>query len=154
MKLDSIDLAIINAFRKDARSTFTGIAKELRISTSAAQARFKKMEKAGLIKGSMITLNLYKIGSYITQMGIKTINSQTKKVVDYIHKLKLQNAEIYCWESMGHYNIFCWIFIKDPIKLHMIKHMIQQHPAVIEVNASILTEINFHYENINLEHIF
>lgn len=153
MKLDSTDLAIINALRKDARSTFTEIAEEIGISTSAAQARFKKMEKAGLIKGSMIIPNFNKMGSYITQMGIKTIIPQTRKVVDYIRELKLDNAAIYCWESMGHYNIFCWIFIKDPMKLHTIKQIIQQHPAVIEVNASIITELSWHYENVTLDHI-
>ncbi len=153
MRFDSIDLAIINVLRKDARSTFKEIAEKLGISTSTAQARFKKMEEAGLIKGSMIIPNFNKTGTYITQMGIKTINPQTRQVVEYIRELKLPNAAIYCWEGMGHYNIFCWIFIKDPIKMHTIKHMIQQHPAVIEVNASLITELNWHYNNCTFDHI-
>jgi len=153
MNLDAIDLAIINAFRKNARTPYKEVADELGISTSAVQARFRKMKKTGLVRGSMINVNFHKLGGIITQMGIKTINSQTKQVVDYIYKLKLTNALIYCWECTGHYNILCWIFLKDPIELHAVKYMIQNHPAVVEVNASIITEMSEHYDEVNLDHL-
>jgi Lrp/AsnC family transcriptional regulator for asnA, asnC and gidA len=153
MNLDEIDLAIINAFRKNARTTYKKVAEETGISTSAVQARFRKMKKLGLIRGSMINVNFHKLGGIITQMGIKTINSQTKQVVDYIYKLKLTNALIYCWDCIGHYNILCWIFLKDPIELHAVKYMIQKHPAVVEVNASKITEMFTHYDEVNLDHL-
>ncbi len=111
------------------------------------------MKKTGLVKGSTVNVNFYKLGGVITQMGIKTVNSLARQVVDYIYGLKLTNALIYCWESVGHYNIFCWIFLKNPLDLNAVKYMIQKHPAVIEVNASIINEMSSHYDEVSLEHL-
>jgi hypothetical protein len=80
---------------------------------------------------------------------IRSIESETQEVLDYIYGLKLEKANILCWEVIGHYNILTWIHLREPIKLHAIKYMVQQHPSVIEVNASILTEFTRVY-NIKL----
>jgi DNA-binding Lrp family transcriptional regulator len=61
MNLDEIDLAIINAFRKNARTTYKKVAEETGISTSAVQARFRKMKKLGLFRGAMINVNFHKL---------------------------------------------------------------------------------------------
>jgi Lrp/AsnC family transcriptional regulator, regulator for asnA, asnC and gidA len=153
MKFDSTDLAIINILRKDARRSFTSIAKELDISPTAVHSRFAKMKKVGLIKGSVVHMDFIKSGGYIAQMAIKTVASETKNVAKYLYELKLRNAVVYCWECMGHYNVFAWIYLKDVLSVYTIKRMIMQNPAVIEVNASIITELNRHYDKFDLESI-
>ncbi|MFB3888981.1 MAG: Lrp/AsnC family transcriptional regulator [Candidatus Bathyarchaeia archaeon] len=150
MKFDSVDLAIVNILRKDARRSFTSIARELGISPTSVHSRFSKMKKAGLIRGSVIHMNLYQSGGYVAQMGIRTVASEAKNVAEYLYGLKLRNAVVYCWECMGHYNVFAWIYLKDILSVYTIKRMITQNPAVIEVNASIITELASHYDKFDV----
>jgi hypothetical protein len=103
------------------------------------------MKKSGLIKGSTIGVNVYSLNGYIAQLCIRCIESETQDVLDYIYRLKIEKANILCWECAGHYNVLTWMHLKDPIKLHMVKYMVQQHPSVIEVNASIFTEFTKYY---------
>ncbi len=150
MKLDSIDLVIINILRKDGRKSFTSIAKKLDISPAAVHKRFSKMEKAGLIKGFTLPTNFSGLGGYIAQMGIKTVNSETNNVIEYLYRLKLRNASIYCWKCIGTYNIFVWFFLKDLLSIHTIRHILMQNPAVTETNISILTEYTDYTDKIDV----
>jgi Lrp/AsnC family transcriptional regulator, regulator for asnA, asnC and gidA len=125
---------------QDARRNFKSIAEELGVSTSTLKARFNKMKESGLINGTTVEVDVYKLDGYIAQLCIRSIESKTQEVLDYIYRLRLEKANILCWECAGHYNILTWIYLKEPIKLHIIKHMVQQHSSVIEVNASIFTE--------------
>ncbi|MGQ9460993.1 MAG: Lrp/AsnC family transcriptional regulator [Candidatus Bathyarchaeaceae archaeon] len=49
-KLDEVDRKIIEALRKDARTPFTEISKNLGISDATVHFRVKKMLKTGIIK--------------------------------------------------------------------------------------------------------
>jgi DNA-binding Lrp family transcriptional regulator len=133
-------MAILKILWQDARRNFKSVAKEVGISTSAVQARFNKMKKAGLIKGSTVKVNVYNLKGYIAQLCIRSVESETQAVINYIYSLKMENANILCWECAGHYNILSWLYLKEPIKLHAIKYLVQQHPSIIEVNTSIFTE--------------
>ncbi len=152
LNIDSSDVEILKILWQDARRSFKSIARELGISTTTVRYRFDKMKKAGLIKGSTVDVDEYKLKGYIAQLCIRSVESETKKVLDYIYGLKLEKASILCWECAGHYNILSWIRLREPIKLHKIKYMIQQHPSIIEVNASIFTEFTKLY-NINLDNL-
>ena len=57
-KLDEVDHQILDILIDNTRIPFTDIAKKLLISAGTVHVRVKKMEEAGLIKGS--TLNLFR----------------------------------------------------------------------------------------------
>ena len=50
MKLDHIDIAIINSLMQDGRKSFRQIAKESKVSTPTVEARYNKLKKSGIIK--------------------------------------------------------------------------------------------------------
>ena len=60
-RFDSLDLKILNVLRKDARTPFVDIAKELNVRPGVVQTRYAKMKKAGLITRTRITLNRAKM---------------------------------------------------------------------------------------------
>lgn len=108
------------------------------------------MKMSGLIIGTTARLNWYALGGYITQLCVRTIESDTDSVIKYINSLKVEKATIFCWEVIGHYNILAWLFLKDPMKIHIAKQMVQQHPSVLEANVMIFKDFKNHTKNIKL----
>jgi DNA-binding Lrp family transcriptional regulator len=60
MKLDNIDISIINSLMQDGRKSFRQIAKEIRVSTPTVESHFNRMKAIGLIKNVEPILDLEK----------------------------------------------------------------------------------------------
>lgn len=60
--LDSYDQAILNVVATNGRITVTDLAAQINLSKSPTQARLKRLESAGYIKGYMAQLNPVKLG--------------------------------------------------------------------------------------------
>ena len=70
-KLDEIDHQILDMLIDNTRIPFTDIAKKLLISAGTVHVRVKKMEEAGIIKGSSLTLDYKKLGySFIAYVPV------------------------------------------------------------------------------------
>jgi len=71
MNLDEIDHQILDILIDNTRVPFTEISKRLLISAGTVHVRVKKMEDAGIIKGSSLNLDYVKLGySFIAYVGI------------------------------------------------------------------------------------
>ena len=108
IKLDEIDHQILDMLIDNTRIPFTDIAKKLLISAGTVHVRVKKMEEAGIIRGSSLTLDYKKLGySFIAYVGVylnKT--SQTKFVLERINDIPFVTvAHI----TTGKFNVFCKI---------------------------------------------
>lgn len=111
-KLDEIDHQILDMLIENTRTPFTDIAKKLLISAGTVHVRVKKMEEAGIIEGSSLTLDYRKLGySFIAYVGIYLQNtSQTKFVLQRINDIPYVTvAHI----TTGKFNIFCKIRARD-----------------------------------------
>ncbi len=111
-KLDEIDHQILDMLIDNTRVPFTDIAKKLLISAGTVHVRVKKMDDAGIIKGSSLTLDYKKLGySFIAYVGIFLQNtSQTKFVLERINHIPFVTvAHI----TTGKFNIFCKIRAKN-----------------------------------------
>ncbi|WP_055444731.1 Lrp/AsnC family transcriptional regulator [Lacinutrix himadriensis] len=111
-KLDEIDHQILDMLIQNTRVPFTDIAKKLLISAGTVHVRVKKMEDAGIIKGSSLTLDYKKLGySFIAYVGVFLQNtSQTKFVLERINEIpNVTVAHI----TTGKFNIFCKIRAKN-----------------------------------------
>ena len=111
-KLDEVDHQILDMLIENTRTPFTDIAKKLLISAGTVHVRVKKMEEAGIIQGSSLTLNYAKLGySFIAYVGIFLQNtSQTKFVLERINDIPhVTVAHV----TTCKFNIFCKIRAKD-----------------------------------------
>ena len=105
-KLDEIDHQILDMLIDNTRVPFTDIAKKLLISAGTVHVRVKKMEDAGIIKGSSLTLDYKKLGySFIAYVGVFLQNtSQTTFVLERINEIPFVTvAHI----TTGKFNVFC-----------------------------------------------
>ncbi len=66
IKLDVIDIKIINFLQKNARMQIKDIAKEVFLSSPAVSSRIERLEKTGVIKGYHATIDMVKMNYYIT----------------------------------------------------------------------------------------
>ena len=108
IKLDEIDHQILDMLIDNTRIPFTDIAKKLLISAGTVHVRVKKMEEAGIIRGSSLMLDYKKLGySFIAYVGVYLTNtSQTKFVLERINEIPYVTvAHI----TTGKFNIFCKI---------------------------------------------
>jgi Lrp/AsnC family transcriptional regulator for asnA, asnC and gidA len=111
-KLDEVDHQILDMLIENTRIPFTDIAKKLLISAGTVHVRVKKMEEAGIITGSSLTLDYGKLGySFIAYVGVfinKT--SQTTFVLERIAQIPFVTV---AHVTTGKFNIFCKIRAKD-----------------------------------------
>tara|TARA_B100001063_G_scaffold246927_1_gene288578 strand:- start:2998 stop:3480 length:483 start_codon:yes stop_codon:yes gene_type:complete len=111
-KLDEVDHQILDILIDNTRIPFTDIAKKLLISAGTVHVRVKKMEEAGLIKGSTLNLDYVKLDySFIAYVGIfLEKNRMTEKVLTDLKAIPYVTvAHI----TTGRFNIFCKVRAKN-----------------------------------------
>ena len=138
-KLDEIDHQILDMLIENTRVPFTDIAKNLSISAGTIHVRVKKMENAGIIKGSSLTLDYKKLGySFIAYVGIFLQNtSQTKFVLERINEIPFVTvAHI----TTGKFNIFCKIRAKNTEHAKDIIFMLDDIEGVYRTETMISLE--------------
>jgi len=111
-KLDEIDHQILDMLIDNTRIPFTDIAKKLLISAGTVHVRVKKMEDAGLIKGSSLILDYNKLGySFIAYVGIYLEN--TSQLSFLIQRIKeIPNVTV-AHITTGKFNIYAKIRAKS-----------------------------------------
>jgi Lrp/AsnC family transcriptional regulator for asnA, asnC and gidA len=138
-KLDEIDHQILDMLIRNTRVPFTDIAKKLLISAGTVHVRVKKMEEAGIITGSSLSVDYEKLGySFIAYVGIflqKT--SMTKFVLERINEIPYVTvAHI----TTGKFNIFCKIRAKDTQHAKDVIFMIDDIDGVYRTETMISLE--------------
>lgn len=138
-KLDEIDHQILDMLIENTRTPFTDIAKKLEISAGTVHVRVRKMEEAGIIMGSSLTLDYKKLGySFIAYVGIflqKT--SQTQFVLERINDIPFVTV---AHVTTGKFNIFCKIRAKDTTHAKEIIYKIDDIEGVTRTETMISLE--------------
>ena len=112
VNLDEIDHQILDILIDNARIPFTDISKKLLVSAGTVHVRVKKMEDAGILKGSSLNLDYEKLGySFIAYIGLYLErNDLTEKVLSELEKIpNVTVAHI----TTGKFNIYCKLRAKD-----------------------------------------
>jgi Lrp/AsnC family transcriptional regulator for asnA, asnC and gidA len=138
-KLDDTDHQILDMLIENTRTPFTDIAKKLGISAGTVHVRVKKMEEAGIITGSSLTLDYKKLGySFIAYVGVflhKT--SQTQFVLERINEIPYVTV---AHVTTGKFNIFCKIRAKDTSHAKEIIYQIDDIEGVTRTETMISLE--------------
>ena len=152
VKTDEIDVRIIRALQKDARTNLSDIAKDCGVSTDTISKRFKRMKKNGIVRGTTVLLNPKSFGyDCVSSFGIRVDHLHVGEVVDLVEGLP---EVVFCTPSMGRHNIFAIAVLKDVARLEQVKEHIKRHPKVAEVMTSIrvdetlLCPENFEFQNL------
>ena len=137
--LDEVDHQILDILIDNTRIPFTDISKRLLVSAGTVHVRVKKMEDAGIIKGSSLTLDYVKLGySFIAYAGIfldKT--SQTQQVINDLKSIPYVTV---AHVTTGKFNIFCKIRAKDTHHAKDVIFMIDEIEGVYRTETMVSLE--------------
>ena len=139
INLDEIDHQILDILIDNTRVPFTEISKRLLISAGTVHVRVKKMEDAGIIKGSSLNLDYVKLGySFIAYVGIFLEKTQkTEYVLEELNKIPYVTvAHI----TTGKFNIFCKVRARNTKNAKDIIFMIDDIEGVLRTETMISLE--------------
>jgi len=112
------------------------------------------MKKTGLIRGSTLIIDPFKIGiMHVASIGIEARENEVEEVKRYVEGLKVKNVVIDAWITFGRYNISLAVLLKNGDDVFRIKHMLKDHPAVVNVDVSLTKDFHFNYENLDFERL-
>ncbi len=151
-QVDNIDINILRALQRDARHNFTDIAKNSNVSTDTISKRFKKMKKAGIVRGTTILLNPKSFGyDCVASIGIEVSLPRLNEVIELIQTIP---EIVFFTTSIGREDIFCIAVLKNVGKLSQIKELVKGHPLVRNVTTTIwVDEILLCPENFEFKHL-
>ncbi len=152
-KIDEIDKQILEYLVDNTRMPFTEIAKKMLVSAGTIHVRVKKMEEAGLIKGTNLDIDYNTLGySFVAYVGVLlTKSSKTQSVVDKLREIpNIVEASV----ISGKYNVFCKILAKDTSDAKDILYKIDEIPEILRTESIISLEEAISDRNRLLHSIF
>ncbi|MCC6013613.1 MAG: Lrp/AsnC family transcriptional regulator [Candidatus Verstraetearchaeota archaeon] len=145
-KIDEIDKLILRKLQKNARISFSKIAKEIGISGAAVFLRVKKLQKMGVIKGFRAIISPAHVGKSLSAFIL--VKADPKKYSNVIEAIKTMNEITEAYDVTGPYYLILRVDVADKTALTKVIDAIGAIDGVISTEtAIILREIK---ENIGI----
>src|SRR5215510_8308371 len=121
LNLDKLDLAILHQLMENAEISYADLGKKLFVSGGTIHVRIKKLQKAGVVKGTKLNVDLKKLGhDVIAFIGIYLEKSS---LYDTVAKELQKIPEIVRLNyTTGNYSMFAEIVCKDILGLRAVLH--------------------------------
>jgi DNA-binding Lrp family transcriptional regulator len=149
VKLDEIDVKILHALIRDARTNLKEIAKECGVSSNAIFKRVKHLKDEGVIVGTVLYADLNEFGRmYPASIGINLNPNQEEEVAKLIRE---RASVIESAQSVGKYDLLVFMVAKSISEIDNIKQLVRKHPGVKNVAVNLWTNPRFTFENLNLQ---
>lgn len=135
MKLDKIDLVILEMLKEDARTSFREIARKLDVSPDTISKRYERLIEQEVIIGSTVVINPSKIGySFIARFGINVKPAYSSQVLDRIIKIP---SVIIASKLVGSHDLIAISVIRDFEHLCNLRDTILEMPYVDKVEVGM-----------------
>ncbi len=152
IKIDAVDAKILKALLRDARTSFTEIAKNCKITVGAVRMRYKRLWKAGIINGEIMEVNPHALGfEYVVDLGIITRIEDEKEVTEFLKNKQYKYMNVV--GPFGRYNVWAVAVFNNIQELTETIQELESHPCVKRVESLIWTEVAYveHMENLIIE---
>ena len=148
IKLDDIDITILKALIKDARTNFAHIARTCNLSTTAITQRYQKLKRNGIITGTILTMHQDNKSQYFTAIDIKAESNHETSIINAIKKIPGIRS---CFKTIGKYDIHASIIVESVEQLDQIKNKIRQQKGVLKIEIGMgLDRYCSHPENLSI----
>lgn len=114
IKLDAIDLKILEAIQRDGRITKLALAEKVSLSPTPAWLRLRKLEKAGIIRGYHAAIDTRAVAPIATVLVEVTLASHRQADFDRFERAVRDVPEIVaCWAVGGGMDYVLKIVVQD-----------------------------------------
>jgi DNA-binding Lrp family transcriptional regulator len=104
MKLDRIDVKILNALQKNGRMTNVELSEMVNLSPSPCLLRVKKLQAEGYIEGYSAQINIGKLGQTLTVFTEITLKHRPVDFVRFLAAIQTVDQVIECHLVSGSYD--------------------------------------------------
>lgn len=136
--LDEKDKKILEMLRRNARVSYSEIAKQLGLSDVAVLKRIRRLESEGIIRGYTLRLNPTAVG--IRARSITGIDVEPDKLFQVIEKLREMPEIVYLALTTGDHTLVAIIYAEDSEKLAEVHEKISNITGVRSVWPSVVLE--------------
>ncbi len=143
-ELDDLDRSMLNILMDNASQAYSDVAKQLNVSPGTIHIRMKKLEDAGVVKGSKLDLDYTKIGFDISAyLGVHlTKGSEYELVISELEKVQEVTEAHF---TTGPYSMFLRIVCRNTKHLYdLLNHKIQSIDGVERTETLIVLENSIH----------
>ncbi len=143
LNLDKLDLQIIHEMMADAEISYAELGKKLFVSGGTIHVRIKKLEEAGVVKGTRLTVDIKQLGfDVIAFIGIFLEKSSLyDAVARELHKIPEVVRLNY---TTGNYSMFAELVCKDIGQLrHVLHDQLQKIKGIERTETLISLEESF-----------
>jgi Lrp/AsnC family transcriptional regulator for asnA, asnC and gidA len=143
LNLDKLDLEIIHHMMDDAAISYADLGKKLFVSGGTIHVRIKKLQEAGVVKGTKLSTDLKLLGyDVIAFIGIYLKESS---LYDNVAKELQKMPEIVRLNyTTGNYSMFAEIVCKDITQLRYVLHdQLQKIKGIERTETFISLEESF-----------
>ncbi|HYE54846.1 MAG TPA: Lrp/AsnC ligand binding domain-containing protein [Chitinophagaceae bacterium] len=121
LNLDKLDLQIIHAMMEDAGISYADLGKTLFVSGGTIHVRIKKLQEAGIVKGTKLNVDLKQLGyDVIAFIGIYLEKSSMYDAV--AKELRKLPQIVRLNYTTGNYSMFAEVVCKDINQLRFVLH--------------------------------
>lgn len=114
MKLDAIDLRILEAVQQDGRITKLKLAERAGLSPTPCWLRLRKLEQSGLIAGWHARLAPRRVAPFATVLVEVTLSSHKQADFERFERaVSAMDAVISCWSVGGGVDYFLKVVSRD-----------------------------------------
>jgi len=139
-EIDNVDGKILEILLKNAKKPYTEIAKQVYVSGGTVHVRMRKMEEAGIVKGTTLDIDYSKLGYDITAF-IGIFLSKSELYDEVIEELKQIPEITSVHYTTGNYSMFAKIHCKDTNHLKEVLHdKIQKVNGITRTDTMISLE--------------
>jgi Lrp/AsnC family transcriptional regulator, regulator for asnA, asnC and gidA len=138
LNLDKLDLQIIHEMMANAEVSYADLGKKLFVSGGTIHVRIKKLEEAGVVKGTRLSVDLKQLGyDVIAFIGIYLEKSS---LYDSVAKDLQKIPEIVRLNyTTGNYSMFAEVICKDINQLRFVLHDQLQKIKGIERTETLIS---------------
>jgi DNA-binding Lrp family transcriptional regulator len=148
LKIDEISANIIRTLLKDARTSFTEMAKENKITAAAVRSRYENLKKAGVIVGAIMQINPHRVGfRFFGFLGIKVHPERVAEVTEYLRK---QPYILATWNKIQEINIGNYFAVSNLELFAKIIDKLRSYPHIKSVQPLIYVGLPNHDHPENL----
>ena len=114
MKLDRIDIAILECLQRDARMSLQELSAQVGLTASPCWTRIKRMEESGVIDGYSVRVNAEKIGLPDTVIVHVTLDSHSEDALfEFGRALEAIPEVLEAFLVSGDYDYYVRIAVRD-----------------------------------------
>lgn len=138
LNLDKLDLQIIHEMMANAEISYADLGKKLFVSGGTIHVRIKKLEEAGVVKGTRLTVDLKQLGyDVIAFIGIylekSSLYDSVAKELEKVPEIVRLNY------TTGNYSMFAEVICKDINQLRFVLHDQLQKIKGIERTETLIS---------------